>query len=372
MPKLKDLPDIDFVNISEAEVKRELFALYTTITGRTLADGDPVRLFILFIANIVILLLNKLNDTGKMNLLKYSKGEYLENLGAIVGTTRMGASTASTIVQITLSAAREKETIIPAGTRVSPENNVYFAIEEDVVIAAGQTVGQALAYCTEAGTVGNGYAAGEINIIVDPIAYVASIVNISKSEGGAEVEADDNLRERIFEAPESYSCAGSEGAYTYHAKSVSSAIIDAVAISPAPGEVQVAVLLTNGAVPEGTVLQNIKDMLSARTVRPLTDKLTVTAPEIVPYDLNVRYWIEEGADASEVATNVAKTIEAYKMWQCTKIGRDINPDEIVYRMKAVAGVKRVNVISPGFTILSRIQVAQNIKTNVAMEGSEDE
>ena len=49
MPRLSELKDIDFVDISKAEVEREVFALYETITGRTLAAGDPVRLFILFI-----------------------------------------------------------------------------------------------------------------------------------------------------------------------------------------------------------------------------------------------------------------------------------------------------------------------------------
>ena len=63
MPKLSDLKDIDFVNIDEKEVEAEIFALYYTITKRKepLADGDPVRLFILFMVNVIVLLLNKLN-----------------------------------------------------------------------------------------------------------------------------------------------------------------------------------------------------------------------------------------------------------------------------------------------------------------------
>lgn len=372
MPRLSELKDIDFVDISEAEVERKVFALYETITGRTLAAGDPVRLFILVIVNVIILLLNKLNYTGKQNLLKYSEGNSLDHLGVLVGTTRLEASGASAVFQVTLSIAREQETIVPEGTRISPEKNIYFATVRDLIIPAGETTAQVTARCIVTGEVGNGYAPGEIRTIVDPIPYVASIVNISTSEGGADIETDDSLRERIFEAPEHYSCAGSEGAYAYHAKSVSNAVIDVEVYSPEPGVVQVIVLLVGGVIPENTVLDEIMEKLSARTVRPLTDQLFVIPPEPVNYDLNVRYWIHEDADPSEVSKEVWEAVNEYKAWQRTKIGRDINPDELIYKMKRISGVKRTKILSPEFTVLERTQVAQDIRTTVAMEGSEEE
>ena len=374
MPKLSDLKDVNFVSIDKAEVEAEVFAIYYTITKRTepLADGDPVRLFILFIVNLVIMLLNKLNETGRMNLLKSSEENFLDGLGALVGTTRIPASAARAVMQIKLSAERETETIIPAGTRISPENNVYFAIVSDVVIPAGETSAQVTAVCTETGEIGNGYAEGEIKEIVDPVAYVASIVNISKSAGGSDTEKDDSLRERIFEAPESYSCAGSEGAYIYHAKSVNAAVIDVEPYSPSPGVVQLVIMLTGGTIPENVVTGEIQDALSAKTKRPLTDWLIVTPPEAVSYDINLKYWIYEDADPTEVSTAVWAAIAEYKLWQRTKLGRDINPDEITDKLKSISGVKRLEIISPVFTKLSKVQVAQENKIKVSMEGSEEE
>ena len=374
MPKLSDLKEIDFVNIDEKEVEAEIFALYYTITKRTepLADGDPVRLFILFMVNVIILLLNKLNKTGKMNMLKSSEKDYLDGLGALVGTTRLPASAARAVIQIKLSAQREQETIIPQGTRVSPESNIYFATSGDVIIPAGETSAQVTAICTQTGEIGNGYAIGEINQIVDPIAYVASMVNISVSGGGSDREEDDPLKERIFEAPESYSCAGPEGAYIYHAKSVNSAVIDVEPYSPSPGVVQLVILLTGGTIPENVVTGEIQDALSAKTKRPLTDWLLVTPPEAVNYDIDIKYWIYEDADPSEVSTAVWKAIAEYKLWQRTKLGRDINPDEIIDRLKAISGVKRLEIVSPVFMKLSKVQVAQDGRTKVSMEGSEEE
>ena len=374
MPKLSDLKDVNFVSTDKAEVEAEVFAIYYTITKRTepLADGDPIRLFILFIVNLVIMLLNKLNETGRKNLLKSSDENFLDGLGALVGTTRIPASAARAVMQIKLSAERETETIIPAGTRISPEKNIYFAIVSDVVIPAGETSAQVTAVCTETGEIGNGYAEGEIKEIVDPVAYVASIVNISKSAGGSDTEKDDSLRERIFEAPESYSCAGSEGAYIYHAKSVNAAVIDVEPYSPAPGVVQLVILLTGGTIPENVVTGEIQDALSAKSKRPLTDWLIVTPPEAVSYDINLKYWIYEDADPTEVSAAVWAAIAEYKLWQRTKLGRDINPDEITDKLKSVSGVKRLEIVSPVFTKLSKVQVAQENKIKVSMEGSEEE
>lgn len=373
MPSLKDLPDINFVDIDRDTVEKEIFDLYYTVTGREeLARGDPVRLFLLFITNIIILLLNQLNETGRMNMLKHSKDEYLDGIGALVGTARLPASGASTVIQITLSAERSRETIIPEGTRVATASNIYFAIAEDVIIPAGETSAQVTAKCTQTGEIGNGYEPGEVFQIVDPVPYVASMVNISTSEGGADREQDDSLRERIFEAPESYSCAGSEGAYIYHAKSVSSAIIDAAAVSPEPGVVKVIILLTGGVIPENAVTGEVERALSAKTVRPLTDQLSVIPPDAVNYQLNVKYWINDDADASSISAKVMEAVEEYKLWQKTKLGRDINPDELVYKLKAINGVKRVQIISPEFTLLQKNQVAQDKGTTISMEGSEEE
>ena len=57
--KLSDLPDINFVNADKETVTAQIINLYESTTGRTLGAGDPVRLFLLVIANVVILLLNK-------------------------------------------------------------------------------------------------------------------------------------------------------------------------------------------------------------------------------------------------------------------------------------------------------------------------
>ena len=113
------------------------------------------------------------------------------------------------------------------------EDLVRFATDKALVIPAGETEGTVSASCTKTGATGNNYTAGEIHMIVDPVPFVKSIVNTTKSEGGSDIETDDALRERVFEAPESFSTAGPAGAYAFWAKSTNSAIVDVSLGKPA-------------------------------------------------------------------------------------------------------------------------------------------
>ena len=146
--KLSDLPDIEFVSADKQEILTDITKLYTGITGRTLAQGDPVRLFLLVITTIVVMLCNKINYTGKQNLLRFAEGNNLDHLGVLVGVERIGSQAAVTTTEITLSEIRSTATIIPAGTRTTAGDNVFFAIDQDITILAGELKATAATSCT--------------------------------------------------------------------------------------------------------------------------------------------------------------------------------------------------------------------------------
>ena len=235
MSKLDNLADIVFVDADADEVESYVIGRYEAITGRTLAKGDPVRLFLLTIAALIVLLLNKINETGKQNLLRYATGDNLDHLGALVGVERIPAKAAVTTMRIRLSAKLQTATIIPAGTRFTAGDNVFFALDAPLVIDAGATSADGSATCLTKGELGNGYVAGQLKTLVDPMPYVDSVANITTSEGGAEVQADDSYREDIRLAPENFSTAGPKGAYIYHAKRASTKIADVTVWSPEAG-----------------------------------------------------------------------------------------------------------------------------------------
>ena len=371
--KLSDLPDIQFVDVDVKTVEAEIMALFKEITGRTLAKGDPVRLFLKVIIYVIVLLLNNINETGKQNLLRYANKGNLDHIGALVGCGRLAAAAAVTTIKVTLSAAQATATIIPAGTRFTAGDGIFFALDSPMVIAAASTTGTGSATCTVTGVVGNDYPIGTLTTLVDPVAYVASVTNTTISAGGADVQEDDPFREAIHMKPESFSTAGPTGAYEYHSKQASALISDVSVISPSPGAVAVRPLLEGGEIPETELLNIVAAHLNTRTIRPLTDNVSVVAPTAVEYDVTLTYYIDsaDSAMASSIQAEVTAAVDDYIAWQKEKLGRDINPSELIRRVMQ-AGAKRVTVTAPSFAVLDETEVAIADEVTVTMGGIEDE
>ncbi len=363
---------MNFVDTDTDTIKSEIIAQYEEISGRTLATADPVRLFLETIAALIVKQRVLINYTGKMNLLAYAVGEYLDRLGDLVGVTRIEASCATSHFKITLSAVRTTAITIPKGTRISPADNVYFALDDDVIISAGGTEATAEGTCLSTGTIGNGYTAGEINKIVDPVAYVEKIVNTTESDGGADEEDDESLRKRIREAPEKYSTAGSRGAYTYWAKTASALIADVAVVSPTPGEVNIYPLLKDGKLPTVEILSAVLEVVSDEKVRPLTDNVKALSPSNTTYNLDVTYYIDtdDKTQASTIRKAVENAIDEWILWERSKLGRDINPTELYYRIRT-AGAKRADIKSPSFTSVPATNLAVIGTKSVTYGGLED-
>ena len=86
-------------------IKSQILSGYESLTGRSLAAGDPVRLFLLSIAEILILQRTAINTAAQQNLLSYATGNYLDALGTYLSVKRLAESRAKTSIRFTLSQA---------------------------------------------------------------------------------------------------------------------------------------------------------------------------------------------------------------------------------------------------------------------------
>ncbi|MDQ0114349.1 baseplate assembly protein [Paenibacillus harenae] len=360
MTALIDLSDIEFVSDDVTTTLNNLITTYEAISSRTVYPGDPVRLFLLTLASIIVQQRALINLTAKQNLLKYASGLMLDHMGAFSDTGRLPASSAAVNLRFTLSAPQTSAVTIPAGTRASTTSDPkrYFATTTLTQIAPGTMSADVLALCTEAGMLGNGFVAGQINQIVDPIAYVASVTNFSGSSGGADLEDDEAYRERIRSAPESFSVAGPSGAYKHWAKSASASIVDVAVFSPAACEVVVVPLLEGGEIPGQGVLDLVNAAINDRTRRPLSDLVTVQAPTAVSYTVSFTYWVsvDRQGELADIQTRVNTAVSAYVLWQKSKLGRNINTSELTARVMQ-AGAHRVSITSPLFAEIAYNEVA---------------
>ena len=370
---LKNLEELKFVDANPEEMEIHILETAERLLKRKLARADPLRLFLLAIEALQIQQSILFDKMAKMNVLAYAKGGYLDHIGALVGTERISARPATATMKLTLSAVREQAVIIPKGVRITAGDNIYFAINENTIIPAGELFVTASATCTESGQWGNGYLPGEINRIVDPVPFWAAASNTTKTEGGADVEDDEAYRERIHESPEKFSTAGPTLAYEYHAKSASALISDVSVESPAPGEVDVYPLMRGGVIPGSEILALVTEKVNDKRIRPLTDKVSVKAPERVTYDVDAVYYIDrrDATEAAAIQSRAEKAVQEFIIWQKERLGRDINPTELYYRLRE-AGVKRAEIKLPVFTATNRKQVAVADHVNVRFGGVEDE
>lgn len=365
MNAIKSLPDISFIdNKTIDQVRQEMVADYESFiseaTGQTvnLERSSVHRMELYAAAAQIYQAMQYIDRQGKQNILKYSYSDFLENLASFKGVTRNPAAAATTTLRFTLSAERDTATGIPQGTRVSTAGSIYFATDVYAEIPAGSTTVDVPATCTVAGTDGNGLAIGELTTIVDPIPYVASVSNTTATEGGAEIESDADLAERVFLAPGAYSTAGPEDGYIYHAKAYSPAVGDVEATSDQEaGTVDIVFIMADGSTPGEEMIEGMEGYLQGKTIRPMTDLVRVAAPEEVQYTINLTYYINrsDSAKAVTIQAAVAQAVEDYKTWQ-RAIGRDVNPSQLTH-MVMEAGAKRVTVTAPAYTAVGKTEVS---------------
>lgn len=372
--KVREYPDIHFVDTDTNTVVNALIQSYEAFTGRTLYPADPARLFILWVADIIIQERVNIDFSARQNIPRYAEGEYLDSLAELFKDAyRLEPEKAKTTLRFTISIPLEVATIIPAGTRVTVDGEIIFQTTQALTIPAGDLFGDVEAECQTAGEIGNGFVPGQITQLIDIFPYFGSVENVSESDGGADEESDAAFYERMRESVETFSTAGPLGAYEYYAKSASALIVDVKATSPEPGEVDVRVLLSGGQLPGEEILKEVLDILNADKVRPLTDHVTVAAPETVPYDIDFTYWTQEGGAVSDekVAENIAAAVRTFKEWQGAKMGRDVNPSYLISLLMQ-AGAKRVKVRSPVDTVVPDNAVAVIGETAVVNGGAENE
>lgn len=347
-----------FVQTDSGAVLNELISKYEELTGRTLLPADPDKLFISWVADIIVQERALLNYAANQNIPSRANGENLDALGEFLyGIVRPQAEQAECTVEFMISAPQSTAVVIPKGTKVTDSSQtLIWETVSDAVVPIDETTVQVKAVCQTSGTVGNGFRAGQINLLidVDNVRFYKSCENVDTSSGGSEQADDTTYYELMRQSLEAYSTAGPKGAYEYHAKSVSSDIADVCAINPLdkPGYVNIFAVMQNGSIADDGTKKAILEACNDDKVRPLTDIVEVLDPEEVDFDIEITYYIDRSTEksVSDITISVEAAVAEYVKWQMGKIGRDINPSRLYWLLRDT-GIKRVDVKSPVFTAL---------------------
>lgn len=368
------MANIDLFVVDDEAIHNEIVNYVEKNIDETLYPGDERKIFIETMHSFFVSFLTSLNEKFNQRFAQYAKGSVLDEHGKNENCIRLSATKSQATVRFSIGAALSFNVVVPKGTRVTADNEKYFATDEVAVIYAGSTYVDVVVSAVEGGSSYNGFVEGQLNKLVDRVEYISKVSNLETTSGGDDGEpypevdggiGDSHYYERIRLAKNAKSTAGAEDMYKYYAKSADASISDVFVDSEhEAGTVTLTVCCNDGAIPTKEILDKVLEACSSKEVRPLGDKLLVSGIAQTLYDIELVYYTTETEESDTVAAIEGEdgAIERYNAWQSAEIGRAINPDrlraEILKSDTRTVGADYVEIIKPAYTVLESNKVAK--------------
>lgn len=394
----------NFIDYDANSLKKEMFETASKSLREqgsddwTLYPGDERYQILQAMAYCNMVFLAKINKAFLNSLIDYATAESLDEIGKIRNCFRKEPGKSVVTLRFSLSVAVTKDSTIPKGVKVTADKKIFFVTKESCTIPAGQMYADVEAECTIGGTESQKFDVGKINTIID-VTPAAGVSNLNIPSGadngepypydpknhpdGDNGEGDELFRERIKLAYATVSTAGAETTYTYWAKSANSTICDVrVLADKDPNIIDLIILCSGdiecsaikngkysaGILPEESVLQAVLEKCKSKDHRPQGDEVSAYVPEIVSYDIELKYYTtaEEELKCVETIEGVDGAIQKYLEWQDSVIGKHINPDKLEALCvhpnwtsdKTLKGAVRVELVKPEHLDLTGRQIAR--------------
>ena len=362
------LPEPNFINRNPETITNEWIKLYEEKSGKTLQPAQIERLMVDVGAYRETVLRMAIQETAKQNLLSYASLDNLEHIGEPLDVRKLLASSSVTTLQFSVDSPLDFNVTIQSGVEVETKDGLFvFQTHEPVVLIAGETSVTITATCETSGVAANNYSIGSINNLITPLSYISKVENITISSDGADDEDADSLRERIRQAPEKFSNAGSRGAYRYHTLSAHQSITDVAILSPSAGIVNIYPLTASGN-PSKEILDLVQNYLSDDKIRPLTDFVQVLSPEKIDFQIVATLYLFKDADKESVIATIEKKLTEYKTTLSAKLGKSVIQTQIIAILNSVYGVFKVELKTPNDIEISESQWANLTNWNISIGG----
>lgn len=167
----------------------------------------------------------------------------------------------------------------------------------------------------------------------------------------AVMESDIAYRDRLYLSQDALSTAGPKEMYEAIARSADSDVADAKATTPSDGRVQIYITShSNNGNASNDLTNVVNAACSADNARPMTDYVTCTASIVSEVNVVAELTMSDEVDAAgeaEVFATAQAEIDKLKIER--QIGEVLALSRI-YAALHVAGVRRVNLISPLYNV----------------------
>lgn len=335
-----------------------LRGLFSDKFGLTLAPADPESLLIDLIGYAYTLSQYGVQEAARQTIITSATGSNLDLIAVPFGVTRLEPTLARCTIRFTGTSISTPR-FIPTGTRVrSDDGEVLFTTVESGSIPGGSSgFIELIAEASVAGQVANGYAPGTISRLIDPIPSV-SAVNVTESQGGADTESDDRLRQRIPEALNT-AAPSTRAGYSAVVKRLSPLIVDVGVFGPLErnalgldtrlGEVDLFILTVDG-LPSPELLDQIEDEFEGSKTRIVADFVHVLPPQRLLFSVYAGLTVLPGVDPVDVRARAEQAIlRVVEQWAIT-LGTDVIKNRLVASVMGVYGVVDVTVTAPDIAL----------------------
>ena len=166
------------------------------------AEGSEIRNLLESIAVDIYYLMEMENDILRNCFVDTATGTWLDKIGMhpFINQARDTGEPAKGTVTFSIPSALSSSVVVPSGTiLLCSENGLYYSIESDAVIEAGDTGVSVNAVCVTTGTDGN-CSSGTITVIDDSYFNDNSVTvtNSNDFTDGRDYEDDEDYRSRLL------------------------------------------------------------------------------------------------------------------------------------------------------------------------------
>lgn len=313
--------ELHYLTYEPDEIMTEMMYAYVNAGGSIIRAGDEKEMLLRGVQSVIILSFAGIDNALRMATLRYAVGEYLDVIGENKDCLRIEAAKAKATVTIVTSATGEAVTI-PAGSVLTQDGVTLYVTDEDIALPGTAGTLTAAITAEQAGTKGNSLLSGADMQFLVSFDGVSTVTCATSATGGQDTETDEEYKERIRKYGLSTVTTGPSEQYERIAMETSSDIIDAKAIHGDDLDVEIYLILKDGAT-ASTIKAQVAEACSPKSQRPLNDNVSVYEAEDITYTLNVKY---SGVDTTNLADAVAAAVKKYQTWQDNVIGQVFNPD----------------------------------------------
>lgn len=334
----------DFVQGDAAALLARAKSYFEEATGRTLSPSQ-VEMYLLETAAYLVSIVAAEEQLGLEGAtVAFAKGDDLDRLGADRNTPRLDASAATTTLRFSTAAPALAAITISPGTRVSDTaGQVHFLTLDTAVIGIGAQSVDVAAKAAQTGAQANGFPAGTIDKLIDPVPGIAAIENLTETGNGAARETDARYRTRLAMAFERLGLGLSRERYVADVLAWNARCIDVAVIRPEPGHVHIHPLMDTGA-PNAAELADLKAIFDDSNTHQ-GDYIQVLPPVAHSFDLELDLVVMTPEAADEAEAAVQAVLDA---WAGT-LGGYLAPSELIRAARGVDGVVEADVSNLVFT-----------------------